>query len=109
MQIGRLDDKITVEELVKISDGMGGYDDEWSVVGTIWARVMPARGGEEVINDVERDAVGYDVVVRNVGVGAQITERHRIVFEGETMKVERAPVVNRDHYRTLRTLSGVNA
>lgn len=69
------------------SDGMGGITDTWNNVGTVAARVSPSGGGVEMIAGGEFVAATGWVIT--VPVGTNVTERDRIVYDGQTYEITR--------------------
>ena len=106
--IGNLDQRIDVQRETLTDDGYGGFESSWSSVGETWAQMVPTRGGERIISEQQRGVVGYDVVVRNLGRGASITEADRLVWKGLTLNVRSAPNAGRDDYRKIFAEANVN-
>jgi SPP1 family predicted phage head-tail adaptor len=69
------------------SDGMGGVTDTWANVGTVAARVSPAGAGIEMIAGGEFVAATGWVIT--VPVGTSVTERDRIIYDGQTYEITR--------------------
>jgi head-tail adaptor len=78
---------VTVSRVTLTSDGMGGQSESWATVGTAVARVSPNGAGLD-------DIVGGEVInqtpwVVTLPAGTSVTERDRLVYEGQTFEVIR--------------------
>lgn len=83
---GELDQRITFQEEVKTSDGMGGNSIAWSdiSIGEVWAHVRPV-GGREVTEFDRVNAEGrYLFVIRN---RQDILDSYRIMWDGEPFNI----------------------
>lgn len=47
IRAGKLDQRVSIERLARVSDGMGGYSETWTSLGEVWAQVVPVRGAEK--------------------------------------------------------------
>lgn len=107
MQPGDLDQRITIQEHTRTSDGAGGGEYSWSDVGDVWAKVEPVRGQERVIADQERGTQTYRITGRNNGDFANIATGDRIIWGGLTLNVRTAPNGGRALYRLIEAEKGV--
>lgn len=62
---------LSLEVFEKVADGAGGYGGNWSVLGTLWAQVLPAGGGASSHAGVQVRAQRLAITVRGAPVGAQ--------------------------------------
>lgn len=46
MQAGRLDRRVTIEQVSRANDTFGDPIETWTVLDTVWADVRPIRGSE---------------------------------------------------------------
>lgn len=84
---GELDQRITFQERVKTSDGMGGYSFTWTNISTlssVWAHARPRNGREREQFDRVNAEASYLFVVRN---RSDIKEDYRIVWDGELFNI----------------------
>tara|TARA_R100001460_G_scaffold26601_2_gene53785 strand:- start:243 stop:569 length:327 start_codon:yes stop_codon:yes gene_type:complete len=44
MQAGKLDSKITIKRLTKVSDGFGGYNSTLGTIATVWCHLTQIKG-----------------------------------------------------------------
>ena len=62
----RLDRRLVLEDPMRSPDGAGGYTQNWTPLGQIWARVTPQSGRE----DGDRSLMRYRIAVRRMPEGA---------------------------------------
>ena len=46
--IGKLRNRVTIQQEGKTSDGQGGYSLGWTALDTVWCRITPIRGEERI-------------------------------------------------------------
>lgn len=65
-----LNRSLTLEALVRVPDGLGGFTESWIARGSLWAEIVPGSGrdlpGEEII----LSAVPLRITVRAAPMGA---------------------------------------
>jgi SPP1 family predicted phage head-tail adaptor len=79
---GELDQRITFQERISVSDGMGGSVDTWTDIATlssVWAHVRPKSGREVTEYDRVNAEAGYLFVIRN---RSDILDSYRIMWDG---------------------------
>jgi SPP1 family predicted phage head-tail adaptor len=87
MQPGHMDQKITLQRLVRTADGVGGTIDSWQNYPTnpcVWAKVT-AKAGRENMTD-GRMVASY-VVLFEIWNRQDINERDRIVWQNVTYNI----------------------
>lgn len=87
MQPGHMDQKVTLQRLVKTPDGAGGTTTSWqdyATNATVWAKVT-AKAGRENITD-GRMVASY-IVLFEIWNRQDINERDRIVWQGVTYNI----------------------
>jgi len=102
---GELDQRISIQEKQRVSDGQGGFEESWSELYEVWAHVRPKGGGEiEEYNRVN-NSVSYLIVIRN---GYTVNGNNSIVWEGErfNVRVPKTPK-KRDLYMEIEAEKGV--
>ena len=80
--IGNLDQRITLQEKVRVSDGSGGWLKEWQpLVGnaTVWADVLALAGGESNQDGGVNASGRYKVTIRNRD---DFSEAGRMIWNG---------------------------
>lgn len=76
---------VVVSRSTASSDGMGGQDEVWAAAGTVAARISPAGDGMDDL--VGGEAVNVAPWVVTLPVGTSITDRDRIIYDGQTFEV----------------------
>jgi len=85
MRIGDLRHRISLQELVSIPDGMGGFSEEWQDVATVWASVEPLRGQERYLAQQTLQEVTHKVTMR---YREGVSTRMRIFFGGRLFTIK---------------------
>lgn len=97
--LGRLRERIVLQQAAVSIDASGDPAYAWSDVATVWARVEPSGGGVETVADRRTSIAAYEVTIRwRAGVSA----RQRLVWRGRYLQIER--VENADERRERLTL-----
>ncbi|GAA3873029.1 head-tail adaptor protein [Celeribacter arenosi] len=65
-----LNRKLVLEEAQRVSDGAGGYVENWAVVGTLWAAIRSGAGSEKSEDFLTVSQVPMRIVVRGAPVGS---------------------------------------
>jgi SPP1 family predicted phage head-tail adaptor len=64
MRAGDLRDRITLQRVTRIADEMGGQQEDWSDLATVWACVRPV-GGRDRLDAMRLGAAGeYRITIR---------------------------------------------
>lgn len=84
MQAGRLDRRITIEEVTESQDSYGAISETWSVFVVVNAAVQPMRG-REFFKDDQR-AADIDTVFR-IRYLAGVHYKMRIKYDGKTYDI----------------------
>jgi len=81
-RIGALRDRVRIERRADddAGDGAGNYEGEWeTLIETRRARIVPRKGGEQVIADRLTGVSSFDVWMRFDRISAQIRAGDRLV------------------------------
>jgi head-tail adaptor len=70
MNAPHLNRALELQEVIRNADGAGGYTEVWTVLGTLWAEVLPGSGSDVLGEERMLSAVPYRVTVRGAPVGA---------------------------------------
>ncbi|MFD0979832.1 head-tail adaptor protein [Tropicimonas aquimaris] len=62
--------KLTLETLERTPDGAGGFEESWTVLGTLWAEVKAGTGKETEEEFLTLSSVPYRITVRSAAPGA---------------------------------------
>lgn len=65
-----LNRQLVLEAPTRVADGAGGYDQGWSVLGTLWADITARTGREVTDGTVHLSSTGYRITVRAASYGA---------------------------------------
>jgi SPP1 family predicted phage head-tail adaptor len=84
MKIGELRHRVTIQELVRVPDGLGGYSESWRDVATIWASIEPLRGQELYLARQTLQQVTHRVVMRYI---RGVTRGMRIVWGERVLRI----------------------
>lgn len=80
-----LPDEATIQRLTRISDGAGGYTDQWADLATVGCRIAPVGGGETGRPGGRiADATTH---VLTIPAGQDVTESDRVVVAGRAYDV----------------------
>jgi len=84
MKIGELRHRVTIQGLVRVPDGFGGYSEIWQDKARIWASIEPLRGQELYFARQTLQQVTHRVVLRYI---RGITRGMRIVWGERVLKI----------------------
>ena len=70
MKAPHLNRALVLEGVVRTADGAGGFTEAWTVLGTLWAEVLPGSGSDVLGEERMLSAVPYRVTVRGAPFGA---------------------------------------
>lgn len=65
-----LNRKLVLEDVVRVSDGAGGYTQAWIALGDVWAEVKAGSGREKFGGGVTVASVPHRIIVRAAPVGS---------------------------------------
>lgn len=65
----RLNRRLTLEAPEHAGDGAGGFTENWTVLGVIWAEVIARTGGEATQSGAPLSDVSYRIIVRAAPLG----------------------------------------
>ena len=79
MKAGKLDQRVTLEQLVAIGDSWGGIVEAWAPLMSVWAAVEPLVGREYLAAQAAQSEVTARVTMR---YRPGITAQDRVIHEG---------------------------
>ena len=82
-QVGELDQRVSIEMLSSVPDGMGGYTTEWVKLCNAWAKVRPKSTKEEDNADRVEGSAVYIFIMRY----REIDDRCRFIWRGKPFNV----------------------
>lgn len=68
---GVLRKRVTIQTLTQVSDGGGGFTEDWTDTATVWARVEPLDGTERFEAQQVSSALSHRVTIRHRAVTPQ--------------------------------------
>lgn len=84
MKIGKLRQRVTIQEYVATRDSFGAEVPAWTDVATVWASVTPVSGKEYFASAQVNAEVSTKITMRYL---AGITPKMRVVFEARTFEI----------------------
>jgi SPP1 family predicted phage head-tail adaptor len=106
MRPGQLDQRVDIVRTTQTPDGIGGYTESTSTVGSAWVHVEPVRGQERVIADREQGVQTYRVTGRNQGTWATVATGDVVRWGSLDLNVKWAPDDGRALYRLIEAVKG---
>ena len=94
MQAGKLDQRVTLEQLVTIGDSWGGTVEAWAPLMTVWAEVSPLVGREYLAAQAAQSEVTARVTMR---YRRGITAQDRVIHDGTIYGIESLVDVRSGH------------
>lgn len=70
MSAPRLTRRLVLEAPVRVSDGAGGFTENWAQLGTLWAQMQARTGRERAEAGAPVSQMRYRIVVRGAPVGS---------------------------------------
>ncbi|WP_085908283.1 phage head closure protein [Kiloniella majae] len=83
MRIGKLRERISLQELSLAGDGGGGQVETWNEVAKVWANVKPLSGREQIIANKETGTTLYRITIRS----RDISSSWRVVWGTKTLNI----------------------
>ena len=80
----KLNKRIVVEEPIKTTDNAGGFDINWSLIGSFWSEIKPASIKEENFADKKQKVITHEITIRYNSV---IKDNMRIIFDGRIFEI----------------------
>ena len=70
MSVPQLNRALVLESVARSPDGAGGFIEDWTALGLLWAEVRPGSGSDSFGEERMLSAVPYRIVVRGAPVGS---------------------------------------
>jgi SPP1 family predicted phage head-tail adaptor len=77
MDIGRLRERVTLQQATTTTDAQGGSATTWATLDTVWASIEPVSGREQIQAGAMGSQVGYRVGLRYRG---DLSASHRLAW-----------------------------
>lgn len=62
--LGKMRERVTLQQETPTADGYGGYANSWTDVATVWAKVEPLTGREQIEASKLQGVVTTRVIIR---------------------------------------------
>lgn len=85
MNPGKLNRKVEIMELDKVSDGAGGYEDTFVPIKKVWANIRPIYGKEYYEAQQAQVQVSHKVTIRYT---EDINRSHILSFNGKVYDIQ---------------------
>ncbi|BER92691.1 phage head closure protein [Atrimonas thermophila] len=85
MRIGELRHRVTIQRLNRVPDGMGGYEEQWQDVVSLWAKVEPLKGRERFVAQQAQSEVTHRITTRYY---SGIEPQMRVVYRNRNFDIE---------------------
>lgn len=82
--IGRLNQRITIQTATLTPDGQGGNTEVWADTVTVWAEALPKGSSRQI--DRQQMIITADVTFR-IRSNNNIAKDNRVTYEGRTLTV----------------------
>ena len=83
--VGRLRQRIELQEYVTTSDGQGGTTATWQELDTVWADIKPVGGSERYEIESLKGNITHTVRLRHY---SGITNENRFIFNGKAYYIK---------------------
>lgn len=70
MKPASLSRPLILEAPLQTPDGMGGFTESWTALGTVWAEITPGSGRETAGEEVSLSSIPFRILMRGAPQGA---------------------------------------
>lgn len=84
MQIGRLRQRLVIQQATETTDSAGGHTPAWATLATVWATIAPLRGQEYLEAQAVESAVSVRITIR---YRVDVTPRMRATWSGHIYEI----------------------
>ena len=89
MNAGDLNKRITLQRLVPVDDGEGGFAETWTDYGTVWANVSPVTQRQRDVYDQTQSEISHKITLR---YRSDVLPTDRVTLNGRVFEQEGPPV-----------------
>lgn len=100
--VAQMNRRIELQEVVRESDGQGGFTEGWTPIATVWAKIEPIKAYEKFQAAQMQTPVTHKIMVR---YHSGITTACRILYDGRIFDIKE--VVNVDEAGAFMRLTVV--
>jgi len=112
LKVTALDQRVAIERVSRMPDGMGGTTESWAPIATVWAQVVPVRGAEkrEAMRISPEARMKVRIHWQGDAAGQPFcTPADRLVWRGRTYNIESAvPWGGRERFIEILISEGVS-
>ncbi|WP_169331897.1 phage head closure protein [Zavarzinella formosa] len=84
---GKMDKRVAIQSVTRVSDGQGGFTDSWATDATVWANVNPTKGWEKFQAQQTQTPVTHKITIR---YRSGITTKQRVLFGSRVFNIKEA-------------------
>lgn len=95
--LGKMRERVTLQQESSTTDGGGGYALGWTDVATVWAKMEPVGGREQIEADKLQGVLDYRVTIR---YRSDVVPGMRLVWNSKNFNI-RAVVCEEERERFL--------
>lgn len=88
LRAGRLNKRVTIQQVTRTADGGGGYTEAWGTLATMWARVTPTDGLERFEGQQTQGTLRYEVEIRH---RTDVTSAMRLSYDSRSLYIIQPP------------------
>lgn len=81
----KLDRKITLQSITRISDSQGGFTETWADVVALWAQIKPLKAYEKYQFSQNATNATHEVMIR---YRAGVTNKMRFIYDNRTFYIK---------------------
>lgn len=97
---GQLRHRVTIEQVAYTRDQVGGNEESWTTLATVWARVEPMGVRESFQRQVVNAQASWKVTIRH---RADLHAKMRVLWEGRRFEIK--GITNADERRFMLELA----
>jgi len=83
--IGEMRNRVEVQKVTRTSDGQGGFDELWTTIATVWAKIEPLKAYEKFQASQMGMIVNNKITIRYI---SSITPDCRLMINGVTHEIK---------------------
>lgn len=84
LRAGKLNKRVTIQQVTRTSDGGGGYTEAWAALATVWANVEPQSGSERWTAGQQGAGVEWQVTIR---YRDDVTPLMRVLYGSKVLNI----------------------
>lgn len=102
---GQLRNRIELQAKARVSDGSGGWVDDWATYATVWAKIQPLSGTEGIFGMQLQDTISHDIIIR---YRSGVSPEHRVKYGLRLFNIRQVlNIEERNKWLDIRAEEGV--